>query len=89
MPVSYLRQHPFSGKIATTKAAWALGGGGLVYMLALAGQEMIAESPDIGIGILFAARGIGTGVGPVLARRWLVDRQGHRWGALHLRGNRR
>ncbi|NND71042.1 MAG: MFS transporter [Rhodothermales bacterium] len=73
----YLRQNRFCGKIATTKATWAIAGGGLVYMLALAGQQLIEGSPEIGIGVLFAARGIGTGVGPVLARAWVTDRS--RW----------
>ncbi len=74
---TYLRENPFSGKVATAKAAWAIAGGGLVYTLALAGQQLIAGAPDIGVGILFAVRGIGTGFGPVMARRHVVDRT--RW----------
>jgi hypothetical protein len=59
--------------MAFAKAAWALGGGALVYMLAIMGERMAAGAPAVGIGALYAARGLGTGVGPLATRKWLPN----------------
>ena len=72
----HMRAHPEIGRIAFAKATWALGGGALVYMLALMGEEVAAAAPAVGIGILYAARGLGTGVGPLAVRKWVPD---ERW----------
>ena len=48
----------------------------MVYMLALMGEEVAAAAPAVGIGILYAARGLGTGVGPLAVRKWVPD---ERW----------
>ena len=64
----HLRRHPQIGRIALTKPAWAVGGSALVYMLALVGEQWDPEAPAVGIGLLFAARGLGTGIGPIAAR---------------------
>ncbi|MEM6647733.1 MAG: MFS transporter [Bacteroidota bacterium] len=71
----HLRTHPAIGRIALAKASWALGGGALVYMLTLLGSELSPGSEAIGIGLLFSARGIGTGIGPILARAWFKDQR--------------
>ncbi len=42
--------------------------GGLVYMLIVLSEEVLALG-SIGIGLLYAARGVGTGLGPILGRR--------------------
>ncbi len=73
----YLRARPALLRIALTKASWALGGGGLVYLLTMVGRELTPLRYGLGIGLLFAARGIGTGVGPVVARRFFRDAR--RW----------
>ena len=73
----YLRERPAVGRIAVVKATWGLGGGGLVFALALLGDDLFPSAGTTGIGILFAARGLGTGLGPVLARS-LFKEQG-RW----------
>lgn len=67
----YIVQRPAVGRMALTKATWALGGGGLIYMLALQGELVAPDAPALGIGLLYAARGVGTGIGPVLLR-WLL-----------------
>lgn len=67
----YIVHRPAVGRMALTKATWALGGGGLIYMLALQGELVVPEAPALGIGLLYAARGVGTGIGPVLLR-WLL-----------------
>ena len=69
----YMINHPRVGRIAPAKAAWAVGGGATVYMLTLLGEEINPAASAAGIGFLFAARGIGTGIGPVLARAWFKD----------------
>ncbi len=69
----HMLRNPPIGRIAFAKAGWALGGGALVYMLALLGEELYPAAPAIGIGILYSARGVGTGVGPVAGRAWIPD----------------
>lgn len=86
---THLRTHPRIGRIAFAKATWALGGGALVYTLALLGNRIAPTALAAGIGILFMARGIGTGIGPVVVRGLFTNR--HRWptvmgGAIALSG---
>jgi hypothetical protein len=69
----YLRRHPAAGRMALAKPTWSLGGGGLVYMLALLGGEISPGATASGVGLLFAVRGLGTGIGPILARRLFLD----------------
>ena len=62
------------------KAAWSVGGGGLVFMLAILGERLFPQAPGLGIGVLYSIRGIGTGIGPIVARRLIPDER--RWPAL-------
>ena len=71
----YMRNRPRVGRMALTKAFWSLGGGGLVYMLALLGPILAPAAPAIGIGWLYALRGVGTGIGPIVARAYIPDRR--------------
>ncbi len=64
-------------RILTVKALWASFGGGLVYLLVLLGDEIGAVDIAAGIGVLFAARGIGTGIGPIIGRALFRERS--RW----------
>jgi MFS family permease len=68
-----LREVPSVGRIALAKATWAIGGGAPVFLLVLLGEALLPDQPALGIGILFSARGIGTGVGPIVARALFVD----------------
>lgn len=68
-----MRERPEIGRIALAKATWGLTGGGLVYMLTLVGEQISPGRQAMAIGLLFAARGFGTGLGPVLARAWFKD----------------
>lgn len=77
---SYLRRYPRCGRIAFTKAAWSLGGGGMVYMLTLLGGEVAPAAQATAIGVLFAVRGMGTGIGPILGRKLFLDAR--RWPAV-------
>ena len=73
----YLRQRPGVGRIALAKASWGAGGGGLLLALALVGERLFPGVGTTGIGVLLAARGIGTGIGPILARYLVPDAR--RW----------
>ena len=42
--------------------------GGLVYLLIIVSEDVL-KMGSIGLGLLYAARGIGTGVGPIIGRR--------------------
>ena len=70
-------QTPPVRRILTVKALWASFGGGLVYILVLLGNEIGVVDIAAGIGVLFAARGIGTGIGPIIGRAVSKDRS--RW----------
>ncbi|MGB5658747.1 MAG: MFS transporter [Thermoanaerobaculia bacterium] len=73
----YLWQHQEVGRMALAKSTWSLGGGALVYMLALLGEDLMPGSPALGIGLLYGLRGLGTGIGPIAVRSWLPDEK--RW----------
>jgi hypothetical protein len=66
----YLLTHGDVAIYATSKTLWGLGGGVLV-ILTLFGREVfpLAGNTALGIGILYAARGVGAGIGPVLGQR--------------------
>ena len=72
-----MRAVPRVGRIALAKAVWAIAGGALVYLLTLLGDALVPQALAAGIGILFAARGLGTGIGPVVARAVFKDQR--RW----------
>ena len=52
------------------KTSWNIAGGGLAgVFLVLAGNDIEFVGAALGFGIFFFARGVGTGIGPILARR--------------------
>ncbi|MEE2812761.1 MAG: MFS transporter [Candidatus Thermoplasmatota archaeon] len=75
--MSIIWKTPRIRRVITAKALWGLFGGGLVYMLVLLGAEIELGELAAGIGIMFAARGAGTFLGPVLARYVFTNRS--RW----------
>lgn len=46
--------------------------GGLVYLLIIVSEEVLMMG-SIGLGLLYSARGIGTGIGPIIGRRLFSD----------------
>jgi MFS family permease len=66
----YVTRRPRLLALLLVKPAWGLGGG-ILTLLAVFGERIfpVGNSPATGIGVLFAARGIGTAVGPIVARR--------------------
>lgn len=67
----YVRHRPRVFAYLMVKPAWGVGGG-ILTLLAVFGERVfpVAGKAATGIGVLFTARGIGTAVGPILARRW-------------------
>jgi len=68
--VRYVKRRPRVLAVLLVKPAWGLGGG-ILALLAVFGEKIfpIGKDAATGIGVLFAARGIGTAVGPIVARR--------------------
>jgi predicted MFS family arabinose efflux permease len=68
--IKYVKDRPRVLALLLVKPAWGLGGG-ILTLLAVFGERIFPVGKDAagGIGVLFAARGIGTAVGPIVARR--------------------
>jgi Na+/melibiose symporter-like transporter len=68
--IRYVKRRPRVLALLLVKPAWGLGGG-ILTLLAVFGERIfpMGRSAATGIGVLFAARGIGTAVGPIVARR--------------------
>ncbi len=71
-----MKDRPRVLALLLVKPAWGLGGG-ILTLLAVFGERVfpVGSSPAAGIGVLFAARGIGTAVGPIVARRMAGEGQ--------------
>jgi MFS family permease len=67
----YMRQKLFLIPIVLSKAVLEISVGAFVFFLTIYGETKFAVlgSTALGIGILQSARGIGTGIGPIIARR--------------------
>jgi Na+/melibiose symporter-like transporter len=80
--IRYVKDRPRVLALLLVKPAWGLGGG-ILTLLAVFGERIfpVGKSAATGIGVLFAARGIGTAVGPIVARRMAgeVDRRMQAW----------
>jgi MFS family permease len=68
--IRYVRTRPRVLAYLAVKPAWGLGGG-ILALLAVFGEKIfpVGKNAATGIGILYAARGIGTAIGPFFARR--------------------
>jgi MFS family permease len=64
--VAYAKTHPRVLGLLTSKGGYGLGAG-VVAMLSVFGKEVFAAGA-FGIGLLFAARGLGALIGPFVAR---------------------
>lgn len=68
--LSYVRTRPRILALMLVKPSWGLGGG-ILTLLAVFGESVfrMGDNAARGIGVLYAARGVGTGLGPLIARR--------------------
>lgn len=64
----FLRDNRSVLRPALAKGTFTMCIGALVYMLIIVAEDVLMMG-SVGLGILYAARGIGTGIGPVLGRR--------------------
>lgn len=64
----FIRNNPQIMRPVFAKATFSMSLGSLVYMLIIVAEEVLLMG-SIGLGILYASRGIGTGLGPVVGRR--------------------
>jgi MFS family permease len=73
--VRYVRQRSHVAALMFVKAGWGLAGG-VLLLLTIFGQRVfpLAGGSAAGIGVLYAARGVGAGFGPI-ALRWIIGQQ--------------
>ena len=68
-------------RIVFAKSSWNLAGAGLAGLfLVLAGADLTGYGAAFGFGLFFFARGIGTGIGPLIARAIFKDKS--KWPSL-------
>ena len=70
--LSYLVQNRHILRPTLAKGTSTVFLGGLVYLLIIVSEEVLLMG-SIGLGLLYAARGIGTGIGPIIGRRLFSD----------------
>jgi MFS family permease len=72
---AYIRRESHVAALLCVKAGWGLAGG-VLLLLTIFGQRVfpIAGGAAAGIGVLYGARGIGAGLGPI-ALRWILGQQ--------------
>jgi MFS family permease len=70
--LAYLLTHRDVAVYALSKTLWSLGGGGVLVLLPLFGKKVFPLGQDgaLSMGLLYAARGVGAGLGPVLVHRF-------------------
>jgi MFS family permease len=76
--IRYVRQRGHVAALMLVKAGWGLAGG-VLLLLTIFGQRVfpMAGGPAAAIGVLYAARGVGAGLGPI-GLRWIVGQQPRR-----------
>ncbi|MBC7909031.1 MAG: MFS transporter, partial [Pyrinomonadaceae bacterium] len=74
--VRYVKRRPRVLALLLVKPAWGLGGG-ILALLAVFGERIfpVGGNGATGIGVLYAARGIGTAIGPIAMRRFTSETQ--------------
>ena len=69
-----IQQEPRLQRIVFSKAVWNLGGAGITgVFVVVAGADLGIGDLAAGVGLLYLARGIGTGIGPIIARSVFKD----------------
>jgi hypothetical protein len=71
----YVRGQSYVAGLICVKAGWGLAGG-VLLLLTVFGQRVfpIGHGSAAGIGVLYGARGLGAGLGPI-ALRWILGQQ--------------
>lgn len=71
---SYLTSNRHILRPSIAKGTSTMFLGGLVYLLIIVSEDVL-KMGSIGLGLLYAARGFGTGVGPIVGRRLFRDQK--------------
>ncbi|RMG43731.1 MAG: MFS transporter [Acidobacteria bacterium] len=68
--IGFIVSRPSVATVLLLKSGWGIAGA-ITLLLTLFGERVypIAGRPDLGIALLYFARAVGTGIGPVIARR--------------------
>lgn len=68
--LAYMRAHPAVGSVALVKGGWSIAGGALL-LLTVFGERIfpVGGSAAAGIGVLYAARGVGAAGGALLVNQ--------------------
>jgi MFS family permease len=71
----YVSRHSHVAALMFVKAGWGLAGG-ILLLLAIFGEPVFPVSGNTaaGIGVLYGARGVGAGLGPI-ALRWILGQR--------------
>jgi len=71
----YMRHQSQVAALLCVKAGWGLAGG-VLLLLTIFGQRIfpVGGSTAAGIGVLYGARGVGAGLGPIVLR-WILGQQ--------------
>ena len=74
----YVRRRSHVAALMLVKAGWGLAGG-VLLLLTIFGQRVfpLAGGSAAGIGVLYGARGVGAGLGPI-ALRWILGQEPRR-----------
>ena len=71
----YVRRHAHVAALMLVKAGWGLAGG-VLLLLTIFGERVfpVGDGAAGGIGVLYGARGVGAGLGPILLR-WIIGQE--------------
>jgi len=74
----YVRRHAHVAALMCVKAGWGIAGG-VLLLLTIFGQRVfpVGDGSAAGIGVLYGARGVGAGLGPI-ALRWILGQSPRR-----------
>ncbi|TNE71338.1 MFS transporter [bacterium] len=70
----YLKNHPKVARPALAKATYTSFMGGLLYLIILYSEDVLLMG-SLGVGLIYSVRGLGTGVGPILGRKWFTNHE--------------
>lgn len=72
--MGFIARRPEVATVISVKTGWGIAGAVTLFLTLFGEREYaIGGRPDLGVSLLFVARAVGTGVGPVLARRFIHD----------------
>jgi len=71
----YIKKNSPVRRVVGAKGMWASGGGAQVFLIVLIGMEVGFGEIAAGIGILYMARGFGSGFGPLAGRSIMTNRK--------------